>query len=592
MAAIGKIRQHYGILVIIIGLALLAFVLGDLMKSTGSRRATDLAVVNGDKISYQEFDAKVTQVVNYQKSIKGSLTRDDEFNIRTSVLNEMIQDIIMKEEYKKLGLTVSDEELQDLIIGEKPHTYIARNFTNAQGQFDRESLINTLDNFYNMPVEFQEWWLNIENLISEERIGEKYQSLLAHSYYLPKKLADRYNENKNLKRTAEVYTVRYISIPDSTVVVTEKDQREYYNKYYKKYPTDELRGIDYVIFEVKPSDADRESAKNYIEDLKEDFAATTNLKEFVNLQSDTDAPFDSTWVKASTFPVELEEAIAKNEVGYVFGPYENNDAFNAARILGKEMRNDTLWASVAIVKREITASEDTDREVFSEVNRFVTENKTADQFNSAIETLGLNKRTYQSLRKTTNRISGINYSREIVRWAFDDNTKVGDMSKVFPIENMYVVAVLTKIVPEGFAPYDELIKNHSTQIIKEKKGEMIAEKAKAYGTDYEKMIKELNGEKVNVENISFDSNVFGSLGNEERISGTALGMNEGVFSAPIEGGNAYAVVKVTSTTPAGNTDFNSFQTSMKSTFTNKVTNNAYNALFENAKVVNNGYLFF
>ena len=592
MAAIGKIRQHYGILVIIIGLALLAFVLGDLMKSSGTRRATDLAVVNGEKVTYQDFENRVQQVVNYQKSLKGNLTRDDEFNIRNSVLNEMIKDIIMQKEYKALGITVSDDELQDLLVGENPHQYIVRNFSDNEGKLDRDGLMKTLENFYSMPVEFQEWWLNLEKYIAEERMSEKYQSLLAHCYYLPKKMAERYNDNKSLKREAEAYVVRYNSIPDSTVVVTEADQKAYYDKYYKKYPTDEIRGIDYVIFEVKPSEADRETAKKYIEDLKQEFAETTTVKSFVNYLSDTDAPFDSTWMKASEYPVELEEAIANNEVGFVFGPYENNGAFNAARIMGKEMRNDTLWASVAVIKREITAGDETDRAVFAEVNRFVTENKTAEDFNNAVETLGLNKRTYQSLRKTTNRIAGINYSREIVRWAFQDGVKVGDISRVFPIENMYVVALLTKAVPEGFVPYDEMIKNHATQIMKEKKGHMIAEKAKAYGDDYDRMIQELNGEKINVTDISYDNRSFGSLGTEEKIGGTALGMKENVFSNPIEGGNAFAIVKVTKTTPSGEYDYNSMLTSGKATYTNTVTNNAYNALQENAKIENNGILFF
>jgi hypothetical protein len=197
------------------------------------------------------------------------------------------------------------------------------------------------------------------------------------------------------------------------------------------------------------------------------------------------------------------------------------------------------------------------------------------------------------MRKTTNRISGINYAREIVRWAFDDNTKIGNISKVFqPDNNMYVVAVLTKIVPEGFISYDEMVKNHKPQMIKEKKGRMIAEKANAYGTNYDGMIEALKGEKLTANNISFDSNVFEGLGNEEKIGGTALGMKEGVYSAPIEGGNTFAIVKVTGTTPAGNTDYESLKTSQKATYTNAITRNAYNALFENAKVENNGYLFF
>jgi hypothetical protein len=128
--------------------------------------------------------------------------------------------------------------------------------------------------------------------------------------------------------------------------------------------------------------------------------------------------------------------------------------------------------------------------------------------------------------------------------------------------------------------------------MKEKKGQMIAEKAKAYGDDYDRMIQELNGEKVDVKDISYDNRGFGSLGVEEKIGGTALGIKENVFSKPIEGGNAYAIVKVTNTTPAGATDYNALRTSGKATYTNTVTNNAYNALFENAKIENNGILFY
>ena len=592
MAAIGKIRQHYGILVIIIGLALLAFVLGDLMKTPTRNRSNEVAVVNGDKITYKDFENRAQQVITYQKNMRGGLTRDEEFSIRKQVLDDMIRKIIMEEEYKNLGLTVAKDEVTDLFLGENPSQYVIQNFSDAEGNFHKDEVAQTIASFNDMTPEAQDMWLNFENFIIEDRISDKYQSLLKHGFYLPKKLADRYNDNKNLKRSADVYAVRYVSIPDSTVVVTESDKREYYDTYYKKYPTDATRGIDYVIFEVKPSAADKQAAKKFIEDLTAEFKTTDNVAGFVNYNSDTDAPFDDTWMKASDLPVELEEAVAKNNVGFVYGPYEYEGAYNAARILGKETRNDTLWAQVAVVKREITASTDTDRAVFAEVNKFVTENKTEEQFNSAIETLGLNKRTNQSIRKTTNTIPGIGSARDLVRWTFTDGVKVGDMSKVFAYENMYVVAVLTKSVPEGYAPYDELVSSHATQIMKEKKGKMIAEKAKAYGTDYQKMIDDLGGEFLTVDNISYDGRGFGSLGVEEKIGGTTLGIKEGVYSAPIEGGNAFAIVKATKTTPAGETDYASLQREKKSQFTNSIVNNAYNALFENAKVENNGIMFF
>ena len=591
MAAIGKIRQHYGILVIIIGLALLAFVLGDLMKSTNRRRQTDVAVVNGDKISYQDYANRADQNLQNQKRMYGNLTNDQTFSIRQQTLDQMIREILMNKEYKALGLAVSQEELTDQFFGEKPNQYVAQSFTGQDGKFNKEMLQNYINNFDNFDIETQNAWINFENAIAEDRMNTKYESLLKHAFYLPKKLADRYNENKNLKKSAEVYAVRYISIPDSTVVVTEQDNRKYYEEYKTKYPTDEMRGIDYVIFDVRPSAADKDAAKKYVEDVMAGLGETTNVANFVAYNSD--APYDSTWKKASELPVELEAAVAENPVGYVFGPYEDKEAYNVARIMGKEKRNDTLWAQVAVVTHDITASTATDQAVFANVNKFVTENKTAEQFNAAVEAQGLNKRTYQSIRKNTNRIAGINNPREIVRWSFNEDTKIGDISNVFELENMYVVAVLTKIVPEGYAPYEDIVERYASTIKKVKKGEMLVEKAKAYGTDYQKMIDELGGEKINVENFTMEGRGFGSLGVEEKICGTALGMKEGVYSAPLAGGNAMAVVKVTGSTPATPTDYDALRKEYVSRFNNAILNgNAYTAIYDNAKIVNNGILFY
>lgn len=593
MAAIGKIRQHYGILVIIIGLALLAFVLGDLFKSTNKRRQTDVAVVNGEKITYQDFTNRAEQNIQYQKRMYGNLSNDQAFSVRQQTLDQMIREIIMEDQYKALGLGVSKDELTDNFIGEKPNQYVLNSFKDKDGNFDRDALISYINDVENGTYgpETREQWNNFVNAIEEDVMNTKYESLLKHAFYLPKKLADRYNDNKNLKRNAEVYAVRYTSIPDSTVVVTDQDNKKYYDTYKTKYPTDAMRGIDYVVFDVKPSEADRASAKTFVENRKADFAQVENVAGYV--ANNSDSMIDEEWHKTTDYNADLEKAIIDHEVGFVYGPYEENEAFNIARIMGKEMRNDTLWAQVAVVSRDITVSTVTDQAIFAEVNKFVTENKTQEQFNAAIEAQGLNKRTFQSIRENTNRIAGISNPREIVRWAFNDNTKIGDMSKVFELENMYVVAVLTKIVPEGYIPYEDLIERNAVQIRKAKKGEMIAEKAKAYGNNYDKMIKELNGEKTTVENITMEGRGFGSFGVEEKIGGTTMGMPIGVYSAPIEGGNAFAIVMATTSTEAGATDFDAIRKEYVSKFNNAILNGShYSAMLDNAKVKNNGVMFF
>ena len=593
MAAIGKIRQHYGILVIIIGLALLAFVLGDLFKSTNKRRQTDVAVVNGEKITYQNFTNRAEQNIQYQKRMYGNLSNDQAFSVRQQTLDQMIREIIMEDQYKALGLGVSKDELTDNFIGEKPNQYVLNSFKDQDGNFDRDALISYINDVENGTYgpETREQWNNFVNAIEEDVMNTKYESLLKHAFYLPKKLADRYNDNKNLKRNAEVYAVRYTTIPDSTVVVTDQDNKKYYDTYKTKYPTDAMRGIDYVVFDVKPSEADRASAKTFVENRKADFAQVENVAGYV--ANNSDSMIDEEWHKTTDYNADLEKAIVDHEVGFVYGPYEENEAFNIARIMGKEMRNDTLWAQVAVVSRDITVSTATDQAIFAEVNKFVTENKTQEQFNAAIEAQGLNKRTFQSIRENTNRIAGISNPREIVRWAFNDNTKIGDMSKVFELENMYVVAVLTKIVPEGYIPYEDLIERNAVQIRKAKKGEMIAEKAKAYGNNYDMMIKELNGEKTTVENITMEGRGFGSFGVEEKIGGTTMGMPIGVYSAPIEGGNAFAIVMATTSTEAGATDFDAIRKEYVSKFNNAILNGShYSAMLDNAKVKNNGVMFF
>ena len=701
MAAIGNIRKHYGLLVVIVGLALLAFVLGDLLKSSNSRKTTNVAIVGNEKITQQDYSNLVNMNLENRKANNGgSLTPEQNYSIHSSTLEQMIREIIMKNEYKDLGLVVSSEELFDQFLGENPNQYVVQSFTNAEGKLDTELIKNYLTQFHTLSPEMQANWINFERAIKEDRLNTKYDNLLKKSFYLPEKLAARYYSDKNDKVSAEVYAVRYNTIADSTVVVNDADNKAFYNENKNKYQTDATRGIEYVIFEINPSQADIEYSRNYVNDLKNDFATIDNAANFVSANSDL--PYDSTWKSRKDVPAELESVIfdAKS-VGTVYGPYENDGYYNVAKVLDMQNRSDSLMAShilvgyqgalrstatrtkedaksladsllnvikkdskkietlaksfsddpsaqtnngdlgwftdgmmvytfnefvqnnkvgtvgmvetpfgyhiikvtdrndatpkarIAVVAHEITASTATYQNIFAEANRFVTENTTAEEFNAAIEEQGLNKRTYQTLRTNTNYITGISNPRQIVRWAFDKNTKVGDMSTIFDLDNMYVVAVLTKSVDEGFAPIEDITERYQYVIKKEKKGAMLAEQAKAYGTDYQKMIDNMNGEKTTVD-VTFEGRGFGNFGVEDKVIGTVMGMKAGETSEPIIGGNGLYVVKVTKENPAAaTTDYSNIVKEQRSKFVNQILNNAaYSALKDNVKIEDNSILFY
>ena len=703
MAAIGNIRKHYGLLVVIVGIALLAFVLGDLFKSTNSRQENNVAIVDGEKISYQDYSNLVNMnLENVKAQNGGSLSTEDNYSVHANTLEQMIRDIIMKNEYKDLGLTVSSDELYDQFLGENPNQYVVQSFTNPDGSFNRELVTTYIRDFQTLNPELKSNWLNFERAIKEDRLNTKYETLLKKGFYLPNKLAERIYADKNDKTSAEVYAVRYNTVADSTVVVDEADNKAFYNNNKNKYQTEATRSIDYVVFEITPSQADVDYSKKYVSDLTKDFAEIENAANFVNANSDL--TYDSTWKSRKDVPAELEQVIfdQNNGIGFVYGPYENEGYYNIAKIVDMENRSDSLMAShilvsyanalrsdatrtkeeaktladsilnvvkkdnskletlakdfsddpsaqtnngdlgwftdgmmvytfnefvqdnevgtigmvetpfgyhiikvtdrneatpkarLAVVAHEITPSTATYQNIFAEANKFVTENTTAEAFNKAIEEQGLNKRTYPSLKKNTNFITGINNPRQIVRWAFDENTKVGDMSTIFDLDNMYVVAVLTKSVEEGFTPYEDIADRYQFVIKKEKKGAMLAEQAKTYGTDYQKMIDNMKGEKTTVDNVTFEGLGFGNFGVENKVIGTVIGMKEGEVSEPIVGGNGLFVVKVTKETPAATTtDYSSIVREYRTRYNNQILNNsAYSALKDNVKIEDNSILFY
>lgn len=707
MAAIEKIRKRSGLLIAIIGLALLAFVLQDLFQSTGRHREYNVAVIDGEKIPYKDFeDLKNKNLENMKRSYGNSLTSSQTYSVYNNTLEQMIKDHIMTKEYDAIGMNVTGDELYDQFVGDEPHQWVVQNFSDANGNFDRQTLENYMQQLDNAPIEYRNQWIDFENAIKENRLQTKFDNLVKASYFVPEKLAKKYYDNKNVKASAEVVALRYSTIPDSTITVTDKDNRKFYEENKYKYETDETRAIDYVVFDIKPSAQDDQDARAIVEGMKADFAATDNVASFVNANSDQ--RYDSTWMSRTAVPAAIEGVVFDegNQPGFVYGPYFDNESYNLVRIIDLQNRADSLKAShilisykgalrsedtintkeraqaiadsllvvlkknakntelfgelatkmsadkgsaekggdldwftdgmmvynfnefvmnnavgqmgvvetpfgfhvikvtgktemepkarLAILKHDLTFSTKTYQDMFAVANKFVTENRTLDQFNATVEAEGMTKRTMPRLNASTYQITGIDNPRQIVRWAFDDKTKVGDVSSIFELDNMFVVAALTEIVPEGYAPIEKIAEQSKYQILNKKKGEVAVEKMKACGTDYDRMVSELGAESTTVNDVNLESRGVGNFGVESDIVGTIMGMKEGAVEGPIAGNTSAFVIKnVKIAGTPENVDLSSIHREKKAQFDNKVLNNGvYNALRNNAKIEDNRVLFY
>ena len=703
MAAIEKIRRHSGLLIAIIGIALLAFVLQDLFQSQRSNTGPSVAVVDGDKISVREFEQLKDKNLESRKSStnNNNLSSAETYSIYNNTLEEMIKDNIMTKEYEAAGIGVTSEELYDQMVGDNPHPWIVQSFSNPDGTFSKENVLNYLQNLDQLPAEYYDRWLDFEKALKQNRLETKFDNLVKASFFLPTPLAEKYYQNKNMKASADIIALRYTNIPDSTVVVTDADNKAYYEENKYRYETEERRDIEYVVFEIKPSLEDRQDALKFVQDLKDDFTATDNVVNFVNANSDQ--RYDSTWMGRKDVTEQVEQAIFDNGhgVGYVYGPFEDNDAFNLVRIVDMQERSDSLRAShilisyqgaynsqdtiskedaeakanallaqlkgvknndelfaelaqanstdpgskekggdldwftdgmmvpefnefvvnnpvgtmgivetvfgyhiikvtdknapqpkarLAFLTHEIIPSTRTYQALYADANRFVTENRTYDQFNTAIEEQGLTKRTMPKMTKSTYQIAGIDNPREIVRWAFDGKTKKGDVSeKIFELDNMLVVAALTGVVHEGYAPLETVIDQAKYQILNKKKGQMAVDKMKACGDDVNRMVSELGAESTSVSDIAIDSRVLSNFGVEADIVGTILGMKEGEQVGPIAGNaSAFIIKNVRFTEPAAATDYTDIIREKTSQFTNKVVSgNVYSALRDQVKIKDN-----
>ena len=701
MAAIEKIRRHSGLLIAIIGIALLAFVLQDLFQSQGRSTGPVVATVDGEKISVRDFEQLKDKNLENRKAQtnNNNLSSAETYSIYNNTLEEMIKDNLMTKEYEAAGIGITPEELYDQMTGEHPHQWMVQSFSDPDGTYNKERVLDYLQNLDQLPAEYYDRWLSFEKEMKKDRLDTKFSNLVKASYMLPTALAEKYYQNKNTKATADVIVLRYASIPDSTVVVTDADNKAFYEENKYRYETDERRDIEYVVFEIKPSKEDRQDALKHVADMREEFVNTDNVMNYVNANSDK--RYDSTWVGQKDVPQAIEKAIFENGngIGYVFGPYEDEDAFNLVRIVDQQNRPDSLKAShiligyegalrsesklteenaqakadsilnvlksnpkneelfaelaeqftddpsgkgkdgdldwftdgqmvyefnefvinnpvgtmgvvktpfgfhvikvtdktepqpkarLAYLKHEITPSTKTYKDVFADANKFVIENRTYDAFNQAIEEQGLTKRSMPRMSKSTTTIAGIDNPREIVRWAFDKNRKEGDVSeKIFELDNMFVVAALTGIVKEGYAPLSAIAEQSKYQILNKKKGEIAVEKMKACGNDVNRMISELGAESTTVSDVTLDSRVLGNFGVEADIIGTILGMKEGEEVGPIAGNSSAFIIKnVRIEQPAPTSDYSEILREKTSQFTNKASG-VYNALRNLAKIKDN-----
>jgi peptidyl-prolyl cis-trans isomerase D len=363
MAVISKIRGRAGLLIGIIGFSLVAFILGDLLSTNQglfSGDTTTVAVIGGKKINVQDFEAKVqTTIENYKlNSQTNTVDQNLTEQLREQTYNQLINDEVMGSQYDKLGLTVTPEELLDMVKGKNPHPQIVQAFTDPNTkQFNPAAVINFLKNMGNDPTgRTAAQWVAFEKSIQQERLSQKYNDLIKQGLYVTTAEAKSEFEARNKTANLRYVMLPYTSISDSSVVVSDAELKAVYDRNLKRYKQEDSRSIEYITFDVQPTDIDRAEARKQIEGLKAEFAAATNDSAFVKLNSDNYA--ESNYMKKGSLPYALDTVMFSSPVGTVVGPYEENNMFRLAKLSDSRMLPDSVQARHILLKLDDPAGKD------------------------------------------------------------------------------------------------------------------------------------------------------------------------------------------------------------------------------------------
>lgn len=360
MATLQNIRSKGPLLVIVIGLALFAFIAGDAWKVLQPHQANDVGEVNGESISAQDYQALVEEYTEVIKLSNGlnSLTDEQTNQVKDEVWRAYVNNKLIEKEAKALGLTVSKAELQSIIDAGVNPALQQTPFRNPQtGAFDKDMLKKFLVDYAKMdktkiPAQTAEYyetmyklWSFIEKTLVQSRLAEKYQALVTKALFSnPVEAQDAFNARVN-QADVLLAAVPYTSIVDSTITVKESELKDLYNKkkeQFKQYV--ETRNIKYIDVQVTASQEDRAAIEKEVNEYATQLASTdADYTNFIRSTGST-FPYVDLYYNKTALPTDVAARMDSLPMGQVAAPYYNSadNTLNAFKVLSKVSAADSI----------------------------------------------------------------------------------------------------------------------------------------------------------------------------------------------------------------------------------------------------------
>ncbi|MEZ4859452.1 MAG: peptidylprolyl isomerase [Flavobacteriaceae bacterium] len=684
MAILNSIRKRGFFLILIIALALFAFILSDIINKGGNNPSSQnvVATVNGTEISREDFMGKVD---TYQRSLGPNANPSQAMN---TIWDRELRNILLKQQAEDLGLAISEEQLNEtlaLSLSNNP------TFQDENGIYSEARVIEYVASIQNNPTAKKQWDDYIKG-VRENLVQTNYVNLVRSGMLTTLAEGEQQYRFENDKVNLEYVFVPFTKIADEEVSVTDAEIEKYIRDNASQFEVEPMVDIQYISFSEDPSLEDIEAAKNDVNALKENFSMAEDPIAFVNNQSDN--PFVDRWYFKKDIPASLKDTILNIPQGAIYGPYTVDKTLNLSKVIKAIQLPDSVEArhilipvglsrtdsitrtpeqakaladslllelkknkskfgdfvkkyssdqgslekgghydwftyntmvgpfrdfcfegnvgdmgvvetqfgyhlieiegqknkqeavKIATITKEIEPSKETTDQVFFESAKFEESVRNGD-FTKIAEEKGLSPKPVNRIGRLDSNIPGVGNNRTIINWAFQEDTKVGDVKREY-INNVYVVAQVTrKSDKKALMSVAEASATVTPIIRKQKKAKKIREGLT--GSTLQEMASSQNVAVKTADAVTRLSPTIAEAGTEPYVVGVAFGKAAGETTQVLEGENGVFVVRVLAKNEAPAMDnYASYINQLKSSINaSTVNSNVFKALKKAADIKDN-----
>ena len=346
MATIERIRQRSGLLIVVVFVALLAFLLGDLFKSGGSKFFGDpniVGSVNGVELSRQEVSKKMEEL---RAGNPETYANTSSVQLANFVWTNFMSDAILGEELDAADMSVSEQEIYLDIIN---NPNIRQSFAGANGQFDenmfKSYLAQVRDNKDVTEQSAEMWtqWLSFENAVVNQAKNFKFTNAIEKAVFMPSSLVAAEFARSDAQHPAQYVYVPYIDVNEDEISVSEADAKKYYNAHKDEFTQKDGRNIEYINFQLAPSQADRDALKAELAALSLEWFSAEDDSVFVNLHSDVRF-IPEYFTIDQLVGTGIDTLVDGQDVGYQKGPIDLGGSFSVVKLVDKKVLADSVQA--------------------------------------------------------------------------------------------------------------------------------------------------------------------------------------------------------------------------------------------------------